>query len=177
MTDYLAVGLQALLLLLLIWRPDFLDRGLGMVARGLGWVLLILGLGIGAFAALGLGRSLSPFPSPKANAELVTEGLYAYVRHPIYTGILVAAFGWTLMGFGMGFGGAVRDPYRLLLALGLVLLFHYKAGFEERRLLALHADYAAYMRRTGRFLPLFAAASRRQGGASETPASDDAETP
>jgi protein-S-isoprenylcysteine O-methyltransferase Ste14 len=146
-----AVGLQFALLLLLVWRPEGINRGVAWLAEVLGWTLLVVGGAVLGFAMLGLGSALSPFPSPKANAELETEGLYAWVRHPIYTGVLMAVFGWTLLGFA----GEAQDPYRLIVALLLVLLFQWKAGYEEGQWLLRDPEYSSYMQRTGRFLPLF----------------------
>lgn len=42
---------------------------------------------------LSLGRYVSPLPLPRKNHQLVTSGMYAYLRHPQYGGLLMAAFG------------------------------------------------------------------------------------
>jgi protein-S-isoprenylcysteine O-methyltransferase Ste14 len=80
--------------------------------------------------------------------ELVTAGPYAYVRHPLYTGLIVALAGTAL----------VSGEYGALL--GWVLLtsvFRMKARREERLLEGeFGSGYAAYCRRTGRLLPRFA---------------------
>jgi protein-S-isoprenylcysteine O-methyltransferase Ste14 len=43
-----------------------------------------------------LGRRLTPLPFPKAGADLVQTGPFAWVRHPIYGGGLVLTLGWAL---------------------------------------------------------------------------------
>ena len=107
-----------------------------------------LAIGFGALLALGgviaLGRSLSPFPSPTEANRLVESGVYRYVRHPVYAGIVLASFGWGLVAGSL-----------LAIALALLLLgwFDLKARREEAWLAARHPDYAAYRTRTRKFLP------------------------
>lgn len=52
------------------------------------------GGGVFIAACLGLGRRLTPLPFPKESSSLVQTGVYAIVRHPIYSGGLVLAIGW-----------------------------------------------------------------------------------
>ncbi|WP_415814411.1 methyltransferase family protein, partial [Deinococcus marmoris] len=56
--------------------------------------LTLMGLGGAVVIGSGrtLGRNLSPLPEPLDTAQLVTGGLYAQIRHPIYSGLL--ALGW-----------------------------------------------------------------------------------
>ena len=77
--------------------------------------------------------------------ELVTDGLYARIRHPIY------AFSVLLM-----LCSVVIVPTILMMAIAIihVLLMILKARHEERFLLSTHGErYAEYCRRTGRFFP------------------------
>jgi len=52
---------------------------------------LFLGIVILGFSALALGKSLTAHPMPSKNAVLVTDGLYRYVKHPIYSGLILSA--------------------------------------------------------------------------------------
>jgi protein-S-isoprenylcysteine O-methyltransferase Ste14 len=82
---------------------------------------------------------------PSQRTELVTEGLYARIRHPIY------GFNVLLM-----LCSAIIVPTVPMCAVGVihVALIVLKVRNEERFLLATHgAEYAAYCRRTGRFFP------------------------
>ncbi len=63
------------------------------VLAWLGVILTGLGIAFAIWARMHLGRNWSPAPALKENHELVTSGPYAYVRHPIYTGILAAMLG------------------------------------------------------------------------------------
>lgn len=117
-------------------------------ARLTGILLAALGLGVIALAVwqhYAINRSLvNVSPEPNQHNQLVQSGLYRFVRHPIYTGVMLAA-----LGAALAHGHGVP----LLIALGLAAFFAYKSTFEERLLMQAYPDYAAYRQRTGRFLP------------------------
>ena len=82
--------------------------------------------------------------STKENPELVTTGPYAFVRHPIYTGILLAMLGTAI-------GENVSWLLPLLLFGGY---FIYSARREEELMLRQFPEqYPAYMRRTNMLVP------------------------
>ena len=95
-------------------------------------------------AALRLGSSLTPLPAPREEGGLVTGGLYRYVRHPIYTGALIWALGFTLASAG---------AYRLLLFAVLCVFFSFKARYEEGLLVQKFPAYSQYAKHTPRFFP------------------------
>ena len=103
-----------------------------------------IGLAILLIGAVNLGRSLTALPTPVPHGELRTGGLYRWMRHPIYTGVMALTL-----------GGAVPsgNPTRLACALGLVVLFMLKARWEEARLREQYPDYATYAARVPRFVP------------------------
>ncbi|MEO6821321.1 MAG: isoprenylcysteine carboxylmethyltransferase family protein [Candidatus Nanopelagicales bacterium] len=143
-TAWLLVGGQMALLAVLARLPRGTSWSLPRAARGLAWVGQGAGVGLSAVAAAGLGPGLSASPLPNEQAELHTDGLYAYVRHPIYAGVLLAATSRTLAS-----GNRVA-----LLPLGLLgVLLHLKAGFEERHLAERFPGYADYASHTPRILP------------------------
>ncbi len=121
------------------WPDAIADPGrvAGLALGGAGGLLA-------ALAAAGLGRNLTPFPRPIADGELVEHGLYGLVRHPIYTGILLASLGFALF--------RASTP-ALLLTLALALLFDRKASHEEAWLLAQYSGYAAYRQRVRKLIP------------------------
>ena len=83
---------------------------------------------------------------PRAGARLQTGGVFAISRHPIYTGLLIGAAGWTAWR-------ARREP--LVAAATLAFVLHLKAVLEERRLhVRFGAAYRAYALRTPRLLGL-----------------------
>jgi protein-S-isoprenylcysteine O-methyltransferase Ste14 len=117
---------------------------LGSIASLLGLVLLVGGLTLGGRGLYDLGRNLTPVPRPRDDAVLVETGVYALVRHPMYGGLIAAAFGWALV--------AASLP-TLALAAILAVFFDLKSRREEAWLAAHYAGYATYMKRTRRFFP------------------------
>ncbi|MFM1767256.1 MAG: hypothetical protein RIR81_637 [Actinomycetota bacterium] len=109
--------------------------GLALMAVA-GAVLLV------SFVAL--GNSLTASPLPKVQGQLVTTGLYGYVRHPIYFGLLLLSAG-VVLDAGWWPQGVV--------AVMLYVLLRIKAQFEESLLHKKYPKYAAYAAKTPRFFP------------------------
>jgi len=111
---------------------------------GLGLVLFALGLGFAIWARIHIGRNWGTPMSQKDEPELVTSGPYHLVRHPIYSGILLA-----------GVGTAVALSWLWLIAVGLAgVYFAYSAKVEERNMAAQFPEaYPAYRRSTRMFIP------------------------
>ncbi len=124
--------------------PLHLSRALAMT----GLCLTVLGLAFSAWARDVLGRNWSGRVIIQANHQLVTAGPYAYVRHPLYTGILIAMTGTVLIA---------GDAGALLGFFFAVVFFLLKAQREEKILEAeFGAVYASYRACTGGILPRFA---------------------
>ena len=144
-TARLLVAAQFGLLGLLVLTPGRSDWETPRVlVVGCG-ALVVIGLVIVVVAGTSLGRGLTATPLPNAHARLRTGGLYRFVRHPIYTGLLLAATAFTV---------ASGNLYRVLLLVLLVLLLTAKARWEEVRLSRRFEGYAAYAARTPRFVPI-----------------------
>jgi protein-S-isoprenylcysteine O-methyltransferase Ste14 len=109
-----------------------------------GGVLLLAGLGGSAVALHGLGEALTPVPEPRMGASLVESGPYRWVRHPIYTGVLATAAGWTVVW---------PSWWTVAATVLLVGLLSAKARYEEGLLRSRYPGYADYARRTPRFVP------------------------
>ncbi len=110
----------------------------------IGGLAVVVGGIVAVLGVLGLGASLSPFPKPVEGSALVTRGVYGMVRHPIYSGILLAAIGWSVASASIvAFAGTVL----------LFLLFDAKSRREEVWLAERHSGYAAYRARTKRLVP------------------------
>jgi len=117
---------------------------LRVVSTIVGAGLVIAGLGLAARGSRDLRTAMTPLPYPRAEAELVEDGVYARVRHPIYGGLLLAASGWGL---------ATASVVALALTVGLWLFFEGKSRREERWLVERFPGYPAYRERTHRFMP------------------------
>ncbi len=137
------VLVQAVLLALLF----FFKGGIGpQIDRFLllGRALELLGvLGVLICAAT-LRRSLTAMPIPKEDGKLSTTGLYRYVRHPMYTSVLLLA-----LGIALHSGSAIK----YLLVAFLYLLLYLKSVFEEKYLRLKYSEYAEYSARIPRFVP------------------------
>jgi protein-S-isoprenylcysteine O-methyltransferase Ste14 len=96
-------------------------------------------------AMIALNVNLSPFPTPKKSARLIQQGIFKYVRHPIYSGILLFCFGFSLYRANL---------FPLLVSFLLLALFIYKAKYEEGLLQKKFSEYDNYKKKTGMFLPL-----------------------
>jgi len=116
--------------------PGWLSKGARVLSL-LG--LLVLGIGL-----LNLGRLATPLPTPVRDGELRSNGLYRYVRHPIYSGVMALAIGSAIPS------GSVEDAAA---ALALVVWLAIKARWEELRLRERYPGYSAYADRTPRFIP------------------------
>lgn len=110
----------------------------------LGGALLLLGARVGIEGDRQLGRHRTPFPKPKADGELVTSGIYARVRHPLYLAVILLGFAWAVLW---------RSGPAVVLALAQIPFFDAKARREERWLRERFAGYADYARRVKRFIP------------------------
>ena len=111
-----------------------------------------LGVGIGVLNTLGIywlfssiGTGITPVSATRKEHKLVTNGIYKYIRHPLYT------FGSSMfVSFGM-----MADSW-LIAALGVLtfILMAIRTPKEEANLIEKFGDeYREYMKRTGRFFP------------------------
>ncbi len=105
---------------------------------------IAIGMVIVFFGILNLNENLTPFPSPKSNSSLISTGIYRYIRHPIYAGILLAMLSYALF---------LLSVFKLMVTVVLWIVFYYKSSFEEHLLKERFVDYKEYMEKTGRFFP------------------------
>ena len=110
------------------------------VVRIAGFLLILGGLGFGIWAGRTLGSALTPYPVPSERATLVERGPYGLVRHPIYVAGLLVFLGYGLLS---------SVPATAAVAL-LAVLWHVKAGVEERHLAERFSGYTDYRRRVRR---------------------------
>ena len=106
--------------------------------------LLLMGAGLAFFGASSLGRNLTPLPRPKDDATLVETGAYRLVRHPIYGGIILMAYGWSLIA---------QSWLTLAYATVVFLFLDLKSRREERWLKEKFPGYAEYSKRVRKLIP------------------------
>lgn len=139
---FVLVQFALLVAILLLPSGDawVLPAGLATAARWTG----LAGMAVLILGAIGLGRSLTALPTPVPHGELRTGGLYRFVRHPIYTGVLALSFGAAVPS---------GSPAVLAAAIALTGWLALKARWEEQRLRHRYPSYDAYAGRTPRFVP------------------------
>lgn len=139
------VAIQSVLMTLVI--------GLGVLYHGnrthvwmiaMGSILFVVGAYFGITAVIVLGRNRTPYPQPRDGSELVQRGIYARVRHPLYTSVMLVSFGWAAIW---------QSSPSLAAALTTMAFFHAKARREERWLSKRFPGYPDYAKRVPRFIP------------------------
>eukprot|EP00560_Eucampia_antarctica_P009793 CAMPEP_0197830786 /NCGR_PEP_ID=MMETSP1437-20131217/7401_1 /TAXON_ID=49252 ORGANISM="Eucampia antarctica, Strain CCMP1452" /NCGR_SAMPLE_ID=MMETSP1437 /ASSEMBLY_ACC=CAM_ASM_001096 /LENGTH=211 /DNA_ID=CAMNT_0043433397 /DNA_START=310 /DNA_END=945 /DNA_ORIENTATION=- len=137
---------QAILVLCILGGgvPYFGDTLLFLAGPG----LLILGAAVIVAGLVGLGATdgITPWPKPLEKTELVTTGIYSYIRHPMYAGLLSSMMGISVLS---------ESAIRVLLTFVLYLVLDAKANYEESELNLLLPEYADYQDNLvkGRFFP------------------------
>ncbi len=128
-------------------NPIFIAQRIFIPPIFLDWVaaaLNLFGIAFAIWARYYLGRNWSPRPAVKEDHELVTSGPYRFVRHPIYTGIICAAFGTALTGTIFG----------LIVFIIASVVFIARIRKEEDIMLELFPDtYPAYQAKTKKLIP------------------------
>ena len=132
------------------WLPAYTDRREiwtidGDSARYFGLALSIVGIVLRLAPVFVLGRRFSGLVAIQEGHELVTGGLYRFIRHPSYLGLLLGLFGWALV---------FRSAMGLLVSLLLIPPLVARMNSEEALLESEFGErYADYRRRTWRLLP------------------------
>ena len=139
-------ALIVVIVIVLIRLHVFRGHGLSTDSwrAGIGLVAFAVGLGFAIWARVIIGRNWGTPMMQKDEPELVTTGPYRPVRHPIYSGILLA-----------GVGTAVALSWVWLFAAGLAgVYFVYSAIVEERYMTEKFPDaYLAYTRSSKMLVP------------------------
>lgn len=134
----LQLGLAGLLLLT-CWPP----RTESLLPPAVGLLLTAGAVGVAALAVNRPGN-FNVRPEIKPGARLVTTGIYRWLRHPMYSAVLLAAAGAVLFD---------AQPWRIAAWFGLLGVLAAKLRREERYLLLRFPEYASYRNRTWRLLP------------------------
>lgn len=122
-----------------VWEYQF-----GYGTQIVGVILCGLGIAFAIWARWHLGRNWSGTPSIKEGHELITSGPYRLVRHPIYTGMILALLGSAL----------VAGIIWLVISVVFLVNFLYRIPIEEKYMMELFPDqYPEYQRKTKSLIP------------------------
>ena len=100
-----------------------------------GFLIISIAFIIFLVAIKDLGRNLSPFPRPLNNSNLVTKGIYRFMRHPMYYSLILISFGVFITKLSI---------YYLLLSTSLILIIKFKIDLEEQYLKNKFKNYLIY---------------------------------
>jgi protein-S-isoprenylcysteine O-methyltransferase Ste14 len=144
------LGVGAILLFAFPLSPHYsVQAQLWYLSDALNWILVALtaaGLLFTWWARIHLGGLWSDWVTKKTGHHVIDTGPYGLVRHPIYLGLIVAAFATAI---------AKGTSFALLGAVVMTLAFYTKARREERFLRAELGEHAydAYARKTPMLVP------------------------
>jgi protein-S-isoprenylcysteine O-methyltransferase Ste14 len=146
------------LFLPLVWVvmgfPAGADYTLHPVPYALGLGLLVTGLWLFHRSHADLGTNWSVTLQLRQNHHLVTTGIYERIRHPMYTSFFLISIAHVLF-----LPNWIVGPVYLL---SFTILYVVRVGKEEQMMLdRFGMEYEAYMQRTGRLIPLWAAGHTR----------------
>lgn len=107
-------------------------------------LLMAFGVVLGLWAIAAMRFKVSVFPEVHSGQRLYAGGPYQFIRHPMYTAVLLTTLTWVS-----------SRPDIIAVALWLLLLADLllKLRYEEQKLSAHFPEYAAYMHRTKRLIP------------------------
>ena len=139
------VLIQTGLLCFFIFCPFRIPLNMPCFVRYLGFFFLFGGTLIVMISEISLKRNLTTTPEPISGGYQVTSGLYHFVRHPMYSGIIL---------MGLGFGIWMNDLIKILLTAGIFIFLDIKSRAEEKWLEKTFSGYVSYKKQvTKKFIP------------------------
>ena len=137
--DLMLVFLQFFIISIHFFKWEFLPQKqiiqVSPFSYLVGFLIIIIALIILLVAIKDLGRNLSPFPRPINNSNLVTKGIYRFMRHPMYYSLIFISFGVFITKLSI---------YYLFLSTSLVLIIKFKIALEEQYLKNKFKNYLLY---------------------------------
>ena len=133
------VILQFLIIILHFIQLEFLPKNeimqVNFIFSFMGFLLIIIASIVMLMAIKDLGSNLSPLPRPIANGNLITSGIYRFIRHPMYYSLVLISFGFFITKLSF---------YHLCLTISLALIIKFKIILEEKYLNNKFKNYFLY---------------------------------
>lgn len=134
----------AVIMLVSAYEFKYMNRPLVPIVTYIGVTLILLGTMFFTVVVLNFGQMITPNPVPREKAILKTSGIYKYIRHPMYTSVLVMFLGIVLY---------FQAYFSLALVVGLFIFFVLKTNYEEQFLRNRFPEYPEYSTHSKRFFP------------------------
>ena len=111
----------------------------------IGLVVIFIGISVAilAFVKNKFGN-FNIRPDIKDNCILITTGIYSYIRHPMYTSVLVSMFGILLVYI---------NTFEIIIYIILLINMFVKMFYEESLWICTSKEYVAYIKNTKRLIP------------------------
>jgi protein-S-isoprenylcysteine O-methyltransferase Ste14 len=143
-TRFTGIRVAIIFVILLLLRSKDVNPTSNPWLQGVGLAVFVLGLAVAIWARVYLGRNWGMPMTEKVDPDLVTTGPYSRIRHPIYSGIILAMIGTTI----------AVSLYWLVAVVLLGVYFVFSAFMEERFMVARFPDsYPQYKRSTKMLIP------------------------
>jgi protein-S-isoprenylcysteine O-methyltransferase Ste14 len=145
--------LVLLIILTIVSTLLFARDGIGMyhtssfyvISQWMGIILFSIGLLLRYFGSIALGKNFTRHVNVSSSMTLIEHGPYRYLRHPLYLGLFLIT-----IAFPIYIGNYL---VLLLLVPFLMIGMSYRMHIEEKALLKLHPNYAAWRKSRYRFIP------------------------
>ena len=138
--EYSLIILQFLIIFLHFFEFEFIPKKeimqVNFIFIFVGFLLIISSSIVMLIAIKDLGSNLSPFPRPIVNGNLITSGIYRFIRHPMYYSLILISFGFFLTKLSF---------YHLGLTISLALIIKFKIILEEKYLNKKFKNYFLYI--------------------------------
>ena len=121
-----------------LWRPSLFPAGLCVF-------LTLFGAAFAIWARFTIGANWSGVVTLKEDHELIQSGPYAYVRHPIYSGLIL---------MGIATAAFFAQPYEFIIFSVVLILFIFKMRMEEQLMIQqFQSEYLEYRKRVKAIIP------------------------
>ena len=137
--EFFLVVSQFLIIILHFIKLEFVPKKeimqVNFIFSFVGFLLMIISSIVMLVAIKDLGSNLSPFPKPTDNGNLITSGIYRFIRHPMYYSLILISFGLFITKLSF---------YHLGLTICLALIINFKIILEEKYLNKRFKNYFLY---------------------------------
>ena len=124
------------------WRISLLDNDFVKI---IAMLIMCIGLLLSFIFTRTVGKSIKKDIVSEEKPQLITTGIYHYIRHPAYTAILLSYIGTFLI---------IPNLLMLIFLLGGIIVIYEHSREEEKSLMKIYGEeYENYKKSVGRFLP------------------------